>query len=442
MLRVARLLSSPQPVVGIATGTLALLTLTAAWTARGAMQVGVAPLLIACMLAAAVIVAYQHPIHLRTHTKVCMTEIPYFLLAVLASPTLAASAAGMGALCAEISVRGQRGARPSDIATEAGRRVLIVFTGGVVAHLGTQGLPQALALVGAAIVLGGGDMVTFPLVLARLREPHPCRVIPLVAREASWTEGIQFVLGLLGAYAAMHALWTLALLTMPAYLIYYTAKNAKELHDDTRRFLEDLADTVDLRDPYTGGHSHRVTAYCAGILRALDCTGPEETLIISAARVHDIGKIAIPDGILNKPGPLTREERALMETHPARGADFLHRYRDFAHGVEIVRHHHESWDGSGYPLGLAGTDIPFGARVIAVADSFDAMTSDRPYRRGKPIEVAATILREGSARQWDGRIVDAFLSSIADRLDQCTPSADPQPEIHEEDVPFTVVSAA
>ncbi|HEU5088235.1 MAG TPA: HD domain-containing phosphohydrolase, partial [Roseiflexaceae bacterium] len=96
--------------------------------------------------------------------------------------------------------------------------------------------------------------------------------------------------------------------------------------------------------------------------------------------------------------------------HPARGAELLARYRDFARGRRIVRHHHERWDGGGYPDGLRGVDIPFGARVIAVADSFDAMTSDRPYRAGMPVSEALRILKEGRGTQWDAAVVDAFLA--------------------------------
>jgi putative nucleotidyltransferase with HDIG domain len=127
-----------------------------------------------------------------------------------------------------------------------------------------------------------------------------------------------------------------------AALVYHACKHAKEMHDATRDLLISMADTVDLRDPYTGGHSRRVTAYCAQILSELQVTGPERELILSAAHVHDIGKIAIPDAVLNKPGPLTPEERALMETHAERGAEVLRRYKDFARGVAIVRHHHEA----------------------------------------------------------------------------------------------------
>ncbi len=195
-----------------------------------------------------------------------------------------------------------------------------------------------------------------------------------------------------------------------------------------------MADAVDLRDAYTGGHSRRVTDYSAAILRELGLHGPEVDLILAAARVHDIGKIGLPDAILHKPGRLTDEERAAMELHPLHGEALLTRYRDFARGVAIVRHHHESWDGAGYPDGLARTDIPFGARVVAVADSFDAMTSDRPYRKGMPVEKAAAILREGRGTQWDAALVDALLRALApipapqDTLAPATPRAASDPD--------------
>jgi HD-GYP domain-containing protein (c-di-GMP phosphodiesterase class II) len=171
----------------------------------------------------------------------------------------------------------------------------------------------------------------------------------------------------------------------------------------------------DLRDPYTGGHSRRVTAYCAQLLAALGMHGPEVELVLAAARVHDIGKIGIPDAILNKPGKLTDAERAEMERHPVLGADLLARQGGVGRGVQIVRHHHEAWDGSGYPAGLAGLDIPFGARVIAVADSYDAMTSDRPYRAGMPQAKAESILRAGRGQQWDPTLVDAFLHALGEQ---------------------------
>src|SRR5262249_51323455 len=144
-------------------------------------------------------------------------------------------------------------------------------------------------------------------------------------------------------------------------------------------------------------------------------------------RVHDIGKIGVPDSILNKPERLTPEEEAVMQTHPDRGADLLQRYPDFKRGVQIVRHHHENWDGSGYPQGLKGTDIPFGARVIAVADSYDAITSARPYRAAMPQTKAARILWEGRAKQWDPQIVAAFLQAIGFEPEPATAAGAAQP---------------
>src|SRR5262249_17883824 len=126
------------------------------------------------------------------------------------------------------------------------------------------------------------------------------------------------------------------------------------------------------------------------------------------------GKIGIPDAVLHKNGPLTDEERTLMELHPVHGATLLRRHSDFARGVEIVLHHHERWDGAGYPHRLRGMDIPFGARVVAVADSFDAMTSARPYRRGMSSRQAAEILQAGRGKQWDPAIVDALLRALPD----------------------------
>jgi HD-GYP domain-containing protein (c-di-GMP phosphodiesterase class II) len=145
-----------------------------------------------------------------------------------------------------------------------------------------------------------------------------------------------------------------------------------------------------------------------GILKEMNVRGAEAELIYVAARVHDIGKIGVPDVILNKPDRLTPAEKRIMDSHAERGAELIARYSDFARGVDIVRHHHERWDGQGYPQGLKGLDIPFGARVIAVVDSYDAMTSDRPYRAALSPAQALRILSDGRGQQWDAALVDAF----------------------------------
>src|SRR5438874_8053484 len=190
------------------------------------------------------------------------------------------------------------------------------------------------------------------------------------------------------------------------------------MQSSTRLLLESMSDAVDLRDPYTGGHSRRVAELSARILRELNIYGAEAELITSAARVHDIGKIGIPDSVLLNGGILSAEEIALMQTHAARGAELLARYKDFARGAAIVRHHHERWDGKGYPDRQKDYDIPFGGRVVAVADAFDAMTSDRPYRSAMTVQQACTILREERGRQWDPEVVDACLRVLAQPVEQ------------------------
>jgi HD-GYP domain-containing protein (c-di-GMP phosphodiesterase class II) len=347
-----------------------------------------------------------------------VSTLAYFLIAALLPLPLALGAAGLGTLLGEVSVRQQRKLYPSDIATAVGRWVLIILLGSLVAHAPTSGDDEIVLLTAAALVLWVGDFFTLPLILAPMTSERPLRMLRRLAVETALPDGIQYLLGFLGVLVSEREGWALVLFVVPGALVYQAAKHLHDVQDSTYRLLESMAETVDLRDPCTGGHSRRVGEYCEQILREMKLTGPERDLILSAARVHDIGKIGIPDAILNKPGSLTAAEYALMQTHPVRGAEVLAGYQDFSRGIGIVRHHHEAWDGSGYPQGLKGVAIPFGARVLAVADSFDAMTSDRPYRRGMPIAKAASILRQGRGQQWDPQVVDALLRSIADRLDE------------------------
>ena len=283
----------------------------------------------------------------------------------------------------------------------------------MVAHLSSaSGSVQVLFLMGIALLLFACDLLTFSLQLFFLFGDHPKYVLVESVREVGLAESAQYLLGVLGVLAIMQNPLALLLLIVPAAIFYIAYKSLKEIHNDTHHLLVAMADAVDLRDSYTGGHSRRVTDYSAQLLQQLGLHGLEVDLILSAARVHDIGKIGIPDSVLQKPGPLTPEERTIMESHSARGAELLERYPDFSRGMAIVRHHHESWDGTGYPDGLKGETIPFGARVIAVADTFDAMTSDRPYRKGMPVEKAVAILHQGRGQQWEASLVDAFVQSL------------------------------
>jgi putative nucleotidyltransferase with HDIG domain len=177
-------------------------------------------------------------------------------------------------------------------------------------------------------------------------------------------------------------------------------------YDET---LEALGTALDLRDSETSGHSYRVTRYCLEMARALGCPADQLKHISRGAFLHDIGKIGTPDAILLKPGKLTAEERAIMEAHPRVGYDLVSRIAFLAPAAEIILTHQERYDGLGYPQGLAGDEIPLGARIFAVADTLDAMTSDRPYRRALPYATAREEIARESGRQFDPKVVDAFL---------------------------------
>ncbi len=410
----------PQPGLAAIVSVLALATLAAGWELQGRTPISGAQGLLTLFLFAAIVAAYQFPIHINRHLKVEMTTVPtYLIAALLPTVPLAALAAGAGILTGELLNRTRRGNYWSDVFTAASRFTLAVFISAAVGQL-IQG-NMAIHLFGVAVTLWAGDIITAPLAIGPMSGEHPRRIIAGVVRDTFLGEGAQYLLGMLGALAVTAQLWAPALLVMPTALVYLAFKSVKEMRTSTRQMLEQMADMVDLRDPYTGGHSRRVAELTAHILRELDVRGPEADLIISAARTHDIGKIDIPDHILNKPGPLLPEERIIMETHSARGAELLARYPDFARGVAIVRHHHEQWDGNGYPDRLRGTAIPFGARVVAVADSYDAMTTQRPYRQAMTVEKAMLILQQGRGQQWDAEVVDAFLQVLAGQLEYPAP---------------------
>jgi putative nucleotidyltransferase with HDIG domain len=173
--------------------------------------------------------------------------------------------------------------------------------------------------------------------------------------------------------------------------------------------LEALGDALDLKDAETEGHSKRVTAFTIAIARALGLPGDRIRIIARGAFLHDVGKMAIPDAILRKPGALAPEEVAIMQEHCYRGYQMLRKIPFLAEAAEIVYSHQERWDGTGYPRGLKGQDIPLGARIFAIADTLDAITSDRPYRPSQSFTAAREEIVRWSGRQFDPELVRTFL---------------------------------
>jgi len=175
--------------------------------------------------------------------------------------------------------------------------------------------------------------------------------------------------------------------------------------------IEAFVSAIDAREHETGNHSARVSRLAVIIGHAYGITGRDLTDLYCGALLHDIGKIGIPDAILLKKGPLTPEERQLMEHHPEIGYGIISHIGYLAGSAEIIRSHHEHFDGSGYPLGLKGNDIPAGARVFAVADTLDALTVKRPYRDAIPYKEALTLIEKDPERLFDPGVIDAMRSS-------------------------------
>jgi putative nucleotidyltransferase with HDIG domain len=169
-----------------------------------------------------------------------------------------------------------------------------------------------------------------------------------------------------------------------------------------------LARALDVRDSETGGHSDRVLQYMELVIRELGIGGSDVAFLRRGALLHDIGKIGVPDNILRKPTALSDGEWQVMRRHPEFGARIIASIPFLEDVTRIVRHHHERWDGNGYPDRLSGEEIPLGARIFAVADSFDAMTSDRPYRRAMSIDAARAEIARCRGTQFDPSVADAF----------------------------------
>jgi len=224
----------PQPLIGVLTATCGLLVLLVVW--RDALTGGTAApttreLLVALCLAVATIAAYQFPLHVRPKTKIYLASAPLYLLVVLVTPPLAATVGVLATLLGELSVRRARRTRAGDTASEVGRRLLVLLAGAAVAHLPATVLPPLLALIAAAIVLEAGDIMTAPLLLTPMTGEPPLRVIVTVARAAWLDEGAQYLLGVVGALAAVQALWAPLLLVGPIALVYYALNRALQAQE-------------------------------------------------------------------------------------------------------------------------------------------------------------------------------------------------------------------
>lgn len=193
---------------------------------------------------------------------------------------------------------------------------------------------------------------------------------------------------------------------------YRLAKLEEEFQQQTLAMATSLVSLIDLRDRYTGGHSQRVAKYVRSIALQMCLPDDETEVTVFAASLHDIGKIGVPDHTLLKPGKLTEEEFGWIRKHPEWGWMAIRNVKGFENAALLVLHHHERLDGHGYPSRLRGAEIPLGSRLIAVADSYDALTTNRPYRSARSHAEAVAELQRCAGTQFDPRVVNAFCSAI------------------------------
>jgi HD-GYP domain-containing protein (c-di-GMP phosphodiesterase class II) len=210
------------------------------------------------------------------------------------------------------------------------------------------------------------------------------------------------------AYAMMRVLSS-RLRGTGALMVAKLTRANRELKMAYRDTLNAVVNTLEARDPYTRGHTERVTTIAKAIAGRMGLSDEELFTIEIGALLHDVGKIGVTDEILRKPGPLDSGEYEDIQEHPAKGRAILSNIAYLKGAIPCVLHHHERYDGSGYPERLAGADIPLPGRIISVADAVDAMTSNRPYRQAMPWRRALAELRRGAGRQFDPKVVRAFL---------------------------------
>jgi putative nucleotidyltransferase with HDIG domain len=376
-------------------------------------------------LCGSAVIAERGKIKLSSTATASISLFPQLLAAVLFGP-LAAMA---------VSVASMMGGFPRPylrwLTYTSGRAIGAACAGLVAAHITAGGddvSTLAIATAGAVIAAQVSD-VAFGALLFRLRgHGNPAVLLRTLA---------PLLVAALPLYAPVVALlawgyqevspWTLPLFLAPAL----AAQRSFLLYQDQRRLAEDLADanmqleranlsfasalvaTLDARDQYTAGHSAAVAIYARDIATRLGLDARQQQLVHLCGLVHDIGKIGLPPGLLEKPGALTLEERRQMEEHSVIGERILAKVDDYAEIARVVRHHHERIDGQGYPDGLRADDIPLLSRILAVADAYNAMTSDRPYRDAMPSQVARMRLAQAVESQFDTTVTAAFEAVLA-----------------------------
>lgn len=377
------------------------------------------------ILAAAAAVAERQPVRIHTSTEITVAVLPVLFAAVAFGPLAAMAVAGLGLLV---------DFRPPYLRwlVWTGLRMLAGGLAGLAAESVLQGRDETFGLIAIAV---GVAALTEVIVDTGLG------AFVVAIRSGAWREYFRTVrpvllgtvplytpvtVALMYAYQSLSAL-SMALFFAPAFAAHRFYRLYQEQRAATRgletandrleqanlSFATALVATLDARDKYTAGHSAAVAVYACDIAKRMGLDERDQRLAHLCGLVHDIGKVGLPAGLLEKSGALTLDERRLMETHSVIGQRILEKVDDYAEIASIVRHHHERFDGLGYPDGIDGVKIPILSRIISVADAYNAMTSDRPYRDAMPSRVARLRLAQAADTQFDTSVVAAFEAILA-----------------------------
>ena len=288
--------------------------------------------------------------------------------------------------------------------------VYLVFNNSQVNYFGS--LENILAIVLAGATSFVVNIALLCLVISFAAQLPFFYVLKQNTRVMAWHEASMFTLGVFLAVLWQFNPISIVLAGLPLFVVRDAYKTANHLRTQTQDALRALVRVVDERDHHTMDHSERVSNYSRAIAESLDLPQEEIEVIASAALLHDLGKVGMADDILYNPKSLNSSERKSAEQHAQVGAMLLSKFPLFDKGAILVRHHHERYDGKGYPDGLSGEAIPLGSRIISVADAYQAMTEDRPYRRALAQADAIARLVEGGGTQFDPRVVQAFAKTL------------------------------
>jgi len=299
---------------------------------------------------------------------------------------------------------------------------------------GLIGTSDLLHLVSAtaALLLVYFVMDTVPMTwLLSAIEDRPFRVTYLNNYQGVVLEhfGIE-VFGVLLAVIWHVSPWLTPLLVLPIVIMHQAYFQAERLRTESITALQAMADLIENRDVYTHDHTESVSAWSRRLAERMGLDAREVWKVSVAGRLHDLGKVAVSDSILLKPGKLSADEMRQMHEHCRVGFDVLIKFSNLQGVAHLIRAHHERYDGAGYPDRLASNDIPLGAAIIAIADAFDAMTTNRPYRKGMPVQAALDILRQGLGRQWHPIAGATFMELVLEDEAKKQLPRDGEPRIH------------